>query len=134
MSVYLKTVDVHSRADLTALYKLLAERSPQQAISHKKMPTFGEHARFVKSLPYKGWYLIVVGAEFVGATYITHSNELGIFLFNKHRGLGYAKEAIEEMMTRYEGPFLANINPNNGISRAFFEKLGFKLLQVTYAK
>lgn len=132
--IELRPVDVHSQFDVNTLYKLLLERTPGQAISHKTMPTHGDHKRFVKSLPYKGWHLIWVGPICVGSTYITHDNELGIFIFKGHIGKGYAKEAIEEMMDRYEGPFLANINPDNEASRKFFEKLGFKLLQVTYAK
>lgn len=132
--IELRTVDVHSRFDIETLYKLLLERTPGQAISHKKMPTYGEHKRFVKSCPYKGWYLIWVGPIVVGATYITHANELGIFIFNKYKGNGYAQVAINLIMDLYEGPFLANINPDNLASRAFFSELGFKMIQVTYAK
>jgi len=128
----LRIVDTHSREDINTLYKLLLERTPNQAISHKAMPTFGEHTRFVKSVPYQVWYLITDGGEPVGATYLTHANELGIFVFNKHHGKGYGKAAIEEMLRRFEGPFLANINPDNEASRKFFESLGFKFIQTTY--
>lgn len=128
----LRIVDTYSREDINALYKLLLERTPNQAISHKKMPTFGEHTRFVKSIPYQVWYLITDGGEIVGSTYLTHANELGIFVFNKHARKGYGKAAIEEMMRRFEGPFLANINPDNTASMSFFAELGFKFIQMTY--
>lgn len=129
----LRIVDTHSREDINTLFKLLAERTGEQAISHKKMPTFGEHTRFVKSCPYQVWYLITDGGEPVGATYLTHANELGIFVFNRHKGKGYGKGAILEMLRRFEPPFYANINPANEASRKFFESLGFKFIQTTYA-
>lgn len=81
-----------------------------------------------------GWHIIIADGSAVGATYITHANELGVFIFKAYQGHGYGKEAVEEMMDRYEGPFLANINPGNEASRKFFEDLGFKMIQVTYAK
>lgn len=130
--IILKVVDIFSSWDIDTLYKLLLERTPGQAISHKKMPTHGEHKRFVKSRPYKAWYIIMGDEDAVGATYITHANEIGIFIFNRHKGKGYAITAVKELMSRYEGPFYANINPTNLASKAFFAELGFKLLQETY--
>lgn len=128
----LRMVDVHSSWDIDTLYKLLAERTPAQSISHKGMPSHGEHKRFVKSRPYKAWYLIFDDEDVVGSTYITHANELGIFIFRHQQGKGYAQQAVLELMSRYEGPFYANINPSNLASKAFFAELGFKFLQETY--
>jgi len=136
--LYLRYVDPNSKADIDVLFKLLAERTPAQSISHTKMPTYGQHSRFVKSNPYKAWYLIGVdegnGPAIAGSTYLTEDNELGIFIFRNYHGKGYASRALEDIMTRYDGPFLANINPSNEASKKLFEKLGFKFIQVTYAK
>ena len=132
MKIWLKEVNPKDNVELMHLYKLLGERKPYQSISHKKMPLFGEHCAFVQSKPYKGWYLIWAGDEVVGTTYITHQNELGIFIYAKDKGKGYGKKAIELMMGLYEGPFLANINPENAASVSFFTALGFTQLQVTY--
>jgi RimJ/RimL family protein N-acetyltransferase len=132
-------VDRNSMAHIQLLFKLLQERQPWQAISHKKMPSFGEHMSFVKSKPYAGWYLIVENATDhiqddvpVGSTYITHNNEVGIFIFKEHHGKGYGKEGLDILMGAYDPPFYANINPANHISREFFTKLGFKFIQTTY--
>ena len=132
MSIALSKVDSASIEDLRVLYALLTERKPWQSISHKRMPTFKQHRDFVKSKPYAAWYLIYDGEQAVGSAYITRENELGIFIFDKYKGRGYGKKAIELVMALHEGPFYANINPINDASREFFTKLGFTPLQVTY--
>jgi len=119
------------RQAINILYDLLAERTPEQSISHKSMPTMEEHAKFVRSLPYRAWYLIEVGNEYVGCVYLSKQREIGVSIFEKRRGNGYATEAVRELMRKWPGRFLANINPLNTASMAFFKKLGFSLLQVT---
>ena len=120
------------------LYDLLGEREAHQNISHKEMPTFEEHCKFVQSDPYKAWYLIITTdslfgtGEIVGAIYLTYSNEIGIQIFRNHQGQGYGEQAIRELAARFKGPFLANINPDNEGSIRFFKKLGAKHLQNTY--
>lgn len=121
------------RQAINILYDLLAERTPEQSISHKSMPTMEEHAAFVRSLPYRAWYLIQVGNEYVGCVYLSKQREIGVSIFEKRRGNGYATEAVQELMRKWPGRFLANIAPNNKASQAFFTKLGFTPLQVTYA-
>lgn len=37
------------------------------------------------------------------------------------------------LLSRHPGPLLAEINPENKISIAFFESLGFTCLQLTYS-
>ena len=41
---------------IKSLYELLARRTHN--ISHKEMPTFEQHCDFVKSDPYRVWFLI----------------------------------------------------------------------------
>jgi RimJ/RimL family protein N-acetyltransferase len=119
--------------DISFLYRLLTERTPEQSISHKTMPSWGDHVAFVKSKPYKAWYLVTHNNVVVGAIYLTKQSEIGIAISENERGNGYAKEAIQELMKLHDGPFLANINPNNWASRCLFDRLGFKFIQVTYS-
>ena len=115
------------------LWELLAERTPEQSISHQEMPTFKEHQKFVRGHPYRAWYLILdISFTPVGSVYLTRQNEIGIFIFKAYQRKGYAKEGIAELQRRYPEPMLANINPANEPSRALFEKLGGKMIQVTY--
>lgn len=114
------------------LYDMLRQRTPEQSISHRGMPSFDEHRRFVASTPYPFWCIIEVDNAWVGVIYLTHNREIGIFIHSDHRGNGYGRQAIELMREYIPGPILANINPNNVRSRTLFEKLGGKMIQVTY--
>lgn len=133
MNIDLVAVDPTSSIHLAYLYTLLGEREPHQSISHKEMPPFDQHAAFVESNPYKAWYLIAERGTttFVGATYLTRNNEIGIGIFRSYRKRGAAKAAIKALMVKHDGPFLANINPNNSPSLALFNELGFDFLQAT---
>lgn len=118
------------------LYRLLRERDGKDDIniSHRSMPTLEEHAEFVRSRPYHAWYLIELPATWAGAIYLTKGREIGVHLFEAFQGKGIGSQAVEALMERWPGKFRANINPRNERSLAFFEKLGFKPLQVTYER
>ena len=113
------------------LYRLLVDRDAGVNISHKKMPCWGDHIRFVESRPYEAWYFI--GEEPYGACYLTKQNEIGVFLYKGHQGKGYGREAIKALMELHgRRRYLANINPLNDNSKSAFQALGFTLCQQTY--
>jgi RimJ/RimL family protein N-acetyltransferase len=114
------------------LYDLLKERTSEQSISHKEMPSWEDHCEFVESRPYKHWYMVESENGIVGAIYLTHQNEIGVSIFNQFKGQGHAERAVKLLMATNKGPFLANVNPKNKVSRNLFEKLGGKIIQVTY--
>lgn len=115
------------------LYELLAERTPEQSISHKELPSWAEHCQFINDEPYRYWWFIEHDENgIVGAMYLTYENEIGIFIFKEFQGNSYATQAIELLKENFRGPFLANVNPQNRASRDLFEKLGGRMIQVTY--
>jgi RimJ/RimL family protein N-acetyltransferase len=128
------------------LYELLRERSTEDDlfvnISHRALPTWGDHVKFIESDPYRFWYLIKAGEMFVGTVFLSHQNEIGITLFKSQRGNGYGTAAVSALIEQHEplpaipgkrrGVFLANINPSNSRSIQMFEKLGARLVQHTY--
>lgn len=133
------------------LYDLLIERTPEQSISHKEMPSYEQHQAFVRSQPYLAWYLIeeaeiiyrdgaspyAAGIEsgpvsYVGSVYLTRLREVGIFVFEQYKHSGYGTKALAEIRRLHPGRILANINPTNTESRLFFQKHGAKLIQLTY--
>jgi RimJ/RimL family protein N-acetyltransferase len=133
--VRLIPVDPDNETHLKALYDLLAERTPEQSISHKRMPTWEEHCAFVASEPYEAWYVGVHETGVIlGAVYLTRANEVGVAIRSDFRGRDHGILAVYHLMRKH-GPrrYLANINPANGVSAAMFRKLGFKLVQHTYA-
>ena len=112
------------------LYRLLSEREASVNISHKAMPCWGDHIRFVESKPYEAWYFI---GEALGACYLSKQNEIGVFLFKEHQGNGYGRAAIKAIMEKHGWRrYLANVSPDNERSRFMFQGLGFKLCQQTY--
>ena len=54
------------------LFELLKERDPRANISHKKMPSYDEHIKFIKSKPYTRWYIILKSKERVGSIYLSN--------------------------------------------------------------
>lgn len=118
------------------LYNLLSQRTPEVNISHRKMPSYYEHIAFVQSEPYKEWYIIqnAKGSP-VGSIYVTHSNEIGVFIEHLYRGDGYASAAIYGILALNPNTeFLANINPANEKSVELFKKFGFTYIQNTYRR
>jgi RimJ/RimL family protein N-acetyltransferase len=134
----IKLIDVYADESLigiTFLYELLAERDPIANISHRQMPTFEQHRNFVESQPYDAWYIVYADNDPVGAIYLTENSEIGISILKAHQGNCYGKQAIYLLMRMHPVKrFLANIAPGNSRSIAMFEKLGFELVQFTFAK
>ena len=130
-SPILVSVYLHKNA-ATILYDLLAERTAEQSISHVAFPTWKEHCTFIDSLPYRVWYLILVGNECVGSIYLSKQQEIGVFIFRTHQQKGYGKAAVTLLMEQHPDKFLANINPANTPSIKMFESLGFTHIQNTY--
>lgn len=129
----MKLVDVYS-TDKAAqvLYDLLKERKDWQNISHKAMPTWEDHVRFIESRPYAHWYLVEHEGEFVGAIYISKQRELGRFLFERFTGKGLMHEAFKILRNRHPGKFIGNVSPLNRPAQKQVEKEGWKLVQYVY--
>ena len=132
----MKLVDVYDDVDFSArfLYALLLERRPDESISHRRMPSFDDHRRFIDHRPYLHWYLIRSKKCAVGSVYLTPMDEIGVHVLYAARGSGLGKKAVKAIMSRHpRKQFLANINPANFQSISFFKGLGFRLIQQTYA-
>lgn len=130
LSINLKPVD---KSDIRFLYNQLKERDPKINISHKKMPTYTEHSKFVLTKPYSKWYIIIHKNKKIGNTYLTKTNEIGIFVLKEIEIKGIGKIVLEEIMKKNpRSRYLANVSPKNDKSSNFFKKNGFRLIQHTY--
>lgn len=118
--------------DYSFLYSLLQEKTPEQNISHKEMPTYDEHVAFNDAIPYAEDYIILNYGEPVGRIYFTRAREVGIHILSTAQGKGIGKTALQELMRRVGSPVYANISPLNTKSQEFFKSEGFSLLQLTY--
>ena len=62
--------------DSLTLYDLLKERNYN--ISHKVLPDFKSHKRFVEKNPYLYWYIFSLNEKAIGTFYIKDDNSIGI--------------------------------------------------------
>lgn len=122
-----------TKSDIKFLYQHLKERDPITKISHKKMPTFSEHKKFVLSKPYTKWYIIFQRNKKIGSVYLTKMNEIGVFLKKDVQGKGLGPKSLKLLMKlNPRSRYLANISPKNKNSIQFFKKNKFKHIQNTY--
>ncbi len=122
-------VDVYSidgNGAIRFLYDLLAERKVSESISHKRHPTYVDHAQFVKSRPYLGWYIIQDDDELIGSCYITKYREVGIWLMPSAKGKGAGKAAMKQLLAKHPGRVFTNTSIHNPSAFAFYEKCGFR--------
>jgi len=121
------------KSDCSFLYELLSERNALINISHRTMPTYENHVKFVMSKPYSKWYIINCKNQKLGSIYLSKQDEIGIFMKKEKQGKGIGDKALLLLMKlNPRNRYLANINPRNTKSIKFFKKNGFNILQYTY--
>ena len=122
-------------SDYQFLYDLLLQRNSDANISHKKMPTYEEHVKFVRSQPYSKWHIIEIDGERVGSIYLTNQNEIGIHLFKAYEDEQRYQNIIKKLISEStETRFFINISPRNELYINFAKKMGFNLKQYTYER
>lgn len=122
-----------TREDYQFLYELLKEKTPEQNISHKEMPTYEQHVAFNDAKPYKEDYVIDIDGNPAGRIYLTNRNEVGIHIKESFRHTGLAQKALSVLIGLHPGEAIyANIAPGNHRSKRFFTNMGFRLIQETY--
>ena len=87
-------------SDSKFLFELLKERDPRANISHKKMPSYNEHLKFIKSKPYTKWYIILKSKDRIGSIYLSKNDEIGIFLSKKYQGKSIGNDALIELIQK----------------------------------
>jgi RimJ/RimL family protein N-acetyltransferase len=119
-------------SDFTFLYKLLKDRDPITNISHKIMPTYKQHIKFINSKPYQKWYIIEKNRKKLGSIYFSKQNEIGIHFIADTKNELLGQIAIQELMKKNPNKkYFTNINPKNYELMKFFEKNAFSLVQYT---
>ena len=119
-------------SDFAFLYKLLKNRDPITNISHKTMPTYKQHIKFINSKPYQKWYIIEKNRKKLGSIYFSKQNEIGIHFISDTKNELLGQEAIQELMKKNPNKkYFTNINPKNYKLMKFFEKNSFSLVQHT---
>ena len=119
--------------DMLFLYELLKNKDPNSNISHKKMPTYDEHVKFVMSKPYTNWYIIEYDKKNIGAIYLSKQDEIGISINNDYEYDQIVKPALKLLMKLNQRKrYLANTSPKDVRSQEFLLKNGFTGLEYVY--
>lgn len=127
-----------SKDHAMALYELLKER--EFNISHNNLPSFEIHYNFVVKNPYRYWYLVKVNCHYVGTLYVLKDNSIGIFFLRDYEYLIEksilwilnTKKPLSGIKSVRSSYFHINLAPKNNLYRSIAEKIGGKLIQVTY--
>ena len=122
-----------TKNDTFFLYDLLKNKDPNANISHKKMPSYDEHVKFVMSKPYTNWYIIEYDKKNVGAIYLSKQDEIGISISNDYEYDQIVKPALKLLMKLNQRKrYLANTSPKDVRSQEFLLKNGFTGLEYVY--
>jgi len=122
------------------LFEILSKRESEHKISNNKIPNYENHKQFVLSHPYREWFIIKYLNSFIGTTYLTIDNILGIYVFRDQIS---ALEKVIFFILNYYDPlpaipsvrnkyFQINISSKNKIYKKIIEDLGGKKLQSSY--
>ena len=134
MTDNLKLLPINEK-DYEFLYELLSERKQITFISHKKMPTYEEHVKFIESEPYSKWYIIQIDDKKIGSIYLTKENEIGIHFFTQYEENEIFQNVIKEFFLKEpREKFFMNVSPKNEQYIDLAKKLGFHLVQHTYER
>ena len=121
------------KSDCLFLYELLTARKPNVNISHKKLPTYVKHVKFVMSKPYSKWYIIYCATEKIGSVYITKQDEIGIHFKEKNITNKIRSKVLKMIIKKNpRDRYLININSSNTKMKKFLKNEGFELIQHTY--
>jgi RimJ/RimL family protein N-acetyltransferase len=122
-----------TKNDTLFLYDLLKNKDPNANISHKKMPSYDEHVKFVMSKPYTNWYIIEYDKKNVGAIYLSKQDEIGISISNDYEYDQIVKPALKLLMKLNQRKrYLANTSPKDVRSQEFLLKNGFTGLEYVF--
>ena len=121
------------KSDCLFLYELLTARKPNVNISHKKLPTYVKHVKFVMSKPYSKWYIIYRATEKIGSIYITKRDEIGIHFKEQNLTNEICSKVLKMIIKKNpRDRYLININSSNTKMKKFLKNEGFELIQHTY--
>lgn len=134
----LEKVNIENQIHINDLYNFICLM--KFPISNITKPSLVEHSEFVKSNPYREWFMVIKKTKKIGTLYLTFENSIGVNLISNNTN-DY-KESILIILKKYKpiNPkksvsnkfFHVNINPSNKILEKALIELGSKFIQKTY--
>ena len=134
-----KVIPTKNQIDI--LYMQLKAR--KYSISHKNLPTYKEHEKFVFNNPYRKWFIIKLDHLSKGNMYVQFDNSIGIngfedldaYTLKKLLDLLFSiiKPLAPIPSLRYKD-FSFNISIKNKLLIKNLERIGYKKSQITFVK
>ena len=139
MSLYkLEKVNPNSLEHIELLYKLLINK--KNNISHERTPKLKDHISFVRSNPYRFWYLINTNNKIIGSIYLANDNSIGINLFEPR--VQTYKDIIEIIKKKHiplppiksirNKKFIISVSINNRILKEALKEMKISSISSTY--
>ena len=129
---------VPNKHQIEILFDLLNKR--KHSVSHVDMPSWSEHDEFVKTNPYRAWYLIKDNENYIGTVYLTNENHISIsFPYSNYSGVDEVLSWVIQNHKPLKGiksvrPDCYQINiPASDVGfMALLDNMGYDQAQVTY--
>lgn len=138
MRIELESV-IPTETQTAILYDQLSKR--RYTISHEHLPSYTAHKKFVKTNPYRAWYIIIVNGKTEGNIYVQHDNSIGLNNVEEINcdAIGKILVLLREKITplppiasvRFKDFFL-NVACENKNLQMKLHKLGYKARQLSY--
>ena len=125
---------------INILFKLLNSRA--NSISHQSKTSIDEHKGFVKSHPYRIWYIVLDEKKAIGSFYVSNDNTIGINLNDSINNamvamiINHVKEnfsPLPEIKSVRAKNFSINVHPDNILLRRALDILEVEIIQLTYS-
>jgi len=124
---------------IETLYAQLTSRSYK--ISHKILPSFAEHTRFVLHHPYREWVIVKDNGRAIGNVYIHFDNSIGLH-FESPKYFDRVDEVLRFVNTSFLplpaepsvriGEFFFRVSSDNRLLQEKLSILGFREVERTF--
>jgi len=130
---------IPTSAQIETLYAQLKHRSHN--ISHKSVPSFEQHTKFVQNHPYRKWIILKDSDVAIGNIYIQYDNSLGLNVDSSvsseqiHKileGIYKSNSPLPAVPSVRFGEFFLNIASKNKMLQKKLSNLGFCEIQRTF--
>ncbi len=130
---------IPTAAQIETLYEQIKKRSYN--ISHKSVPSFDQHTKFVQNHPYREWVILKDNDRAIGNVYIQFDNSIGLhFDFSKY--IERVDEVLSFINTSYSplpaepsvriSEFFFRVSSDNRLLQERLSILGFREVERTF--
>ena len=130
---------IPTAAQIETLYKQIKKRSHN--ISHKSVPSFDQHAKFVQNHPYREWVIVKDNDRAIGNVYIHFDNSIGLH-FESSKYFDRVDEVLRFVNTSSLplpaepsvriGEFFFRVSSDNRLLQERLSILGFREVERTF--